>query len=284
MIQHTNIYIDGGIPKETHDANAFLQEAQLPGLDGQTTNPTLIAKNLSSALQGTKATMEEAVQEYKRIVTTMRSYISGPISIQVLGNPEILSAEDILSQARDRVQWIPNAVIKFPCTTEGLKAVETFCQEGPVNITLVFSQQQAAAVYSATRLAKYPVYVSPFVGRLDDKGKNGMDIIANILTMYKNGDGHVDVLTASTRSLSHIHYALQLGSQVITIPYTLFMEWKTAGFSTPDETFTYTANELTSIPYEELDLGSQWTDFDIHHELTDVGLNRFWSDWSSVVS
>lgn len=285
MIQKTHIYIDGGDPQETKEANELLKQAGFTGLDGQTTNPTLIAKNLSNTLNGQKVRMEEAVAEYKRIVTEMRSYIDGPISIQVLGNPETLTYEEMLSQARDRLTWIPNAVIKFPCTTEGLQAVEVFCQEGPVNITLVFSQAQAAAVYAATKYHNYPVYVSPFVGRLDDRTENGMDIIANILTMYKGlGDGHVNVLTASTRTIKHIHYALALGSQVMTLPYKLFSEWKDTGFSLPEEDFFYDVPGLSEIPYQELNLENEWNTFNLHHELTDAGLKKFWEDFSQVLT
>src|SRR5690349_16878438 len=110
----------------------------------------------------------------------------------------------MLRQARMYKDWIPNGVVKFPCTVEGLAAAETFCQEFPVNITLNFSQAQAAAVYQATRQARYQVFVSPFVGRLDDLGENGMELITHELKMYQAGDGHVDVLTASVRSLSHL--------------------------------------------------------------------------------
>jgi len=73
-----------------------------------------------------------------------------------------------------------------------------------VNVTLCFSQDQAAAVYAATRNAKEPVYVSPFIGRLDDRGENGMDVIRNILKMYQAGDHHVHVLAASIRHLDHL--------------------------------------------------------------------------------
>lgn len=284
MIGQTNLYLDGGNPEETKQVHELLKAGGLPGLDGQTTNPTLIAKNLSERHGGQKVSMNEAVEEYKRIVTDMRTIIDGPISIQVLGNPETLTAEDMLSQARDRLMWIPNAVIKFPCTQEGLKAIEVFCQEGPVNVTLVFSQSQGAAVYTATRYHTHEVYISPFVGRLDDIGQNGMDVVANLLEMYKGmGDGHVNVLTASTRSVEHIQYALKLGSQVITIPAKAYTAWKEAGFARPDENFLYDQPGLTEIPYQELSLDNNWTEYDIHHELTEKGLARFWSDWSEAV-
>jgi transaldolase len=284
MTNNTALYLDGGNPEETKTVNEVLKSGGFVGLDGQTTNPTLIAKNLSEKLGGKKVSMEEAVAEYRRIVEGMRQVIEGPISIQVLGNPETLTTEDMLSQARDRITWIPNAVIKFPCTVVGLKAIEEFCKEGPVNVTLVFSQAQAAAVYAATKYRNHPIYVSPFVGRLDDKQENGMDVIANIVQMYKGlGDGHVQVLTASTRTVKHVQYALKLGSDVITIPSKLYMEWKETGFALPQEDFVYDVPGLTEIPYQELNLDNEWTSFDVHHELTDSGIQRFWSDWSAVV-
>lgn len=284
MMHKTALYLDGGSPNETHEINELLLSKKLEGLDGQTTNPSLIAKNLAAQKNGEKITSEEAFAEYKRIVTEMRKSITGPISIQVIGNPETLTAEEMLSQARDRIDWIENAVIKFPCTEAGLTAIETFCQEGPVNVTLVFSQAQAQAVYAATRYATHEVYVSPFVGRIDDRGQSGMDVIANILEMYKRlGDGHVQVLTASTRTIKHLHYALKLGSQIITIPYSLYKDWEKEGFSQPGEEFIYDVPGLENIPYQEVTLDGTWKEINIAHELTKAGLSKFWEDWSSVV-
>lgn len=281
----SHIYIDGGDPEETRQADAMLRKAGYHGLDGQTTNPTLIAKNFSSKNGGKKVSMEEAIGEYKRVVTEMSKVIpDGKISIQVIGDPATLTTKDMLSQARDRLTWIKNGVIKFPCTTAGLAAVEAFCEEGPVNITLNFSQDQAAAVYAATRAHNYDVYVSPFVGRLDDKGENGMDVVANELAMYKMGDGHVNVLTASVRQVKHLLYALWLKSPVITIPFKVFKEWSDGGFTLPKKDFIYDVPGLAEIPYKELTLDKDWKDYDLRHPLTDSGVARFWEDWKSIVS
>jgi transaldolase len=296
MIDHTAIYIDGGDPEETKSADEMLKAKGLPGLDGQTTNPSLIAKNLAKKLGGKKISPTEAFAEYKRIVVEIASITHGPTSIQVIGNPETLTAEEMISQARERLTWIPaspqtssqggpTAVIKYPCTKEGLKAVETMCQEGPVNITLVFSQEQAAAVYAATKYHNYDCYVSPFVGRIDDKGEKGMDVVANMLEMYnKLGDGHVKVLTASVRNLGHIHYALWLKSNVMTIPFKVFSEWKDLGFSQPRKDYLYDVPGLAEIPYREVTLENEWQSYDISHPLTTSGLAKFWEDWSSVVT
>ena len=105
-------------------------------------------------------------------------------------------AEEMLAQGEEMFSWIPNAYIKYPCTHEGLRAAEiSVGRQIRVNTTLCFSQEQAAAVYAATKGSREPVYVSPFVGRLDDRGENGIDLIKNIKEMYKNGDGHVHVLS-----------------------------------------------------------------------------------------
>ncbi len=281
----SKIFIDGGDPEETKQADEMLKKAGYHGLDGQTTNPTLIAKNFSAKNGGKKVSMDEAIAEYKRVVTQMSKTVTkGGISIQVIGDPATLTKEDMLSQARDRITWIPNGVIKFPCTKEGLAAVEVFCQEGPVNVTLNFSQEQAAAVYAATRAHNYDVFLSPFVGRLDDKGENGMDVIANELTMLNSlGDGHVQVLTASVRTSAHLMYALKLKSHVITMPFKVLKEWVDGGVKQPDDTFVYDAPGLTDIPYRELTLDKDWQEYDLSHPLTDAGVARFWEDWQSIV-
>src|ERR1700690_1787978 len=123
MIDHTAIYIDGGDPEETKQADALLKAKGFPGLDGQTTNPTLIAKNLAKKNGGKKISPQQAFAEYKRIATEIESTTHGPTSVQVIGNPETQTAEEMISQARERLTWIPHAVIKYPCTKEGLKAV-----------------------------------------------------------------------------------------------------------------------------------------------------------------
>src|SRR5260370_41686735 len=115
--------------------------------------------------------------------------------------------------------WVTNGYIKYPCTAEGLRAAQmSVRQDMRVNITLCFSQQQAAAVYSATKGTKQPAYVSPFVGRLDDIGQNGMDVVKNIKQMFLKGDGHVLLLAASMRSLEHLLYCCALESKLVTVP------------------------------------------------------------------
>ncbi len=280
----TKFFIDGADPAETKAADQLLKKAGfLTGVSGQTTNPSLIAKLFLKESGKKKVDERSLLDYYKKTVHEISRVIpDGAISIQVIGDPATLTTEEMLHQARERLTWIPNGVVKFPATEAGIAAAEVFCQEGPVNITLTFSQEQAAAVYIATKAHNYDVYVSPFVGRLDDRGEKGMDVAANIIEMYKKfGDGHVQVLTASVRTVEHIQYALWLESDVVTIPFKLLKEWESLGFPLPKEDFIYDTPGLTEIPYKELNLDVDWHEFDLHHDLTSAGLQKFWDDWKS---
>ncbi len=275
----------------------MLKKAGYHGLDGQTTNPSLIAKRAISDKQKvisknknvspitSRLSPKEATAYYRKTVEEMSAIIpNGKISIQVIGDPATLTKKEMLSQARDRIRWIPNGVIKFPITNVGLAAAEEFCEEGPVNMTLNFSQEQAAAVYVATKTHNYDVFISPFVGRLDDKGEKGMDVVANELAMYRAvGGGHVKVLTASVRTIKHLLYALFIKSPVVTIPFKIFKEWADAGYTVPKADFIYDTPGLAEIPYRELTLDKEWTQYDLHHDLTDAGVARFWEDWKGIV-
>lgn len=278
----TKLFLDGGAYEETSKIDAALNAARGNGLDGQTTNPTLIAKAAQAKNGDKKISSEEAFAFYKQTVTEMSKVVSGPVSIQLILDPETARPDDLVVQARDRVKWIPNAMIKFPCTEAGIAAIEVFCEEGPVNVTLVFSQAQAAAVYAATKNAKFPVVISPFVGRLDDQGEDGMSLIANIMRMFKLSDHHVGTLTASVRNLDHLREAFRLESDIATVPGSVIEQWVSAGMPS-GEGFTYPVGDKKTIPYQELDLSHSWRSFDIHHDLTDAGVTRFWSDWSSIV-
>src|SRR2546430_8296741 len=126
-----------------------------------------------------------------------------------------------------------------------------------VNMTLCFSQEQAAAVYAATKGSKEPVYVSPFVGRLDDRGEDGMDLVKNIKKMYAHSDGHVRVLAASIRSLNHLLFSFALRAELATVPTKVLEEWAESGFPMPDQDFRYqgvdaSGKPLMAIPYKGL--------------------------------
>jgi transaldolase len=157
-----------------------------------------------------------------------------------------------------------------------------------VNMTLCFSQEQAAAVYAATRGAKEQVCVSPFVGRLDDRGDDGMGLVANIKKMYRKGDGHVQVLAASFRKLEHLLYGFALGAELATSTAKILEQWADAGFSLPDQNFRHEAVDgqgktLRPIAVKEIDLNASWESFDLKHELTDKGIKRFVDDYKSTL-
>jgi len=278
----TKIFLDGGDPEETKELIKVLGF-----LDGQTTNPTLVSKNPDAQKRlesGDKFTSDEIMDFYKDVVSKISAIIpEGSVSIEVYAD-ENTTASEMMTQAKRMNEWIPNAHIKFPTTASGLEAAEDCVKRGiNVNMTLVFSQEQAAAVYAATRGAiKGQVFVSPFIGRLDDKGENGMDLIKNIVEMYKKGDGHVEVLTASVRSMDHFTAALGLGSDIITAPFKLIKEWKNIAMPIP-KVYAYNAKDLKAIEYQELDINKNWQEFDIKHELTDKGIEKFASDWNALI-
>jgi transaldolase len=154
-----------------------------------------------------------------------------------------------------------------------------------VNMTLCFSQSQAAAVYAATQGArKGQVFVSPFIGRLDDRGENGMDLIADILKMYEKGDGHVEVLTASVRNIGHLLCAVGLGSDILTSPFAILKEWGEKGLPLPGPGYRYDAGGRTAIPYEGVPLTREWREYDLRHDLTDNGMERFSKDWNALIA
>jgi len=279
----TRIFLDGGDPDETRKIIGLLGF-----LDGQTTNPTLISKNPRARQRlekGEKFTGEEIIGFYRETVKEISKLIpQGSISIEVYSDLSTL-AEAMLKQAGKMFSWIPNAHIKFPVSREGLKAAEQVVKSGMrVNLTLCFTQDQAAAVYAATKGAKRgDVFVSPFIGRLDDRGENGMDVISHILKMYRKGDGHIMVLTASVRKLDHLLYALRLGSDIITAPFNVLREWGEKGLPLPKGDYVYDSANLRGIPFKEIDLTKKWETYDIRHELTDKGMERFSADWNALI-
>lgn len=279
----TKIFLDSGDPQETKEALKLLGF-----LDGQTTNPTLISKNpeVTQKLQrGEKLTEKEAIDFYEKTAKEISQIIpGGSISLEVYAD-KTTKTESMLTQAQQMYFWIPNARIKFPTTKEGIKAAKALVKEGKrVNMTLCFSQEQAAAVYAATRGGKKgQVYVSPFVGRLDDRGENGMDLIANIMEMYKAGDGHVEALSASIRNLDHLLHSISLGADILTVPFPVLKDWANKGLIMPGADYIYPAGRLRPIACQALDLNQSWQSFDIRHELTDKGLEKFSADWVSLM-
>jgi transaldolase len=156
-------------------------------------------------------------------------------------------------------------------------------------MTLCFSQAQAAAVYAATEGSKESVYVSPFVGRLDDRGDDGMDLVRNIKKMYEHSDGHVHVLAASIRTVNQLLCSFALSAELATVPTKVLEEWAVRDFPMPDQDFRYqgvdaSGKPLKAIPYKGLELDLPWQSFDIAHELTTKGIQKFVADYQSTLT
>lgn len=198
-----------------------IREANGMGLiDGVTTNPSLIAK--------------EGDIDFKEHIGKICAMVKGDISAEVVS----LDAEGMLREGRELAKIADNIVVKCPLTLDGLKATRTFTAEGiKTNVTLCFSAAQAilAAKAGAT-------YVSPFIGRLDDIGQDGMQLISDIVQIYDNYDYGTQVLAASIRHPMHIVDAALVGADVCTIPFKTLAQL-------------------------------------VNHPLTDKGLDAFLSDW-----
>ena len=207
---------------DTADINE-IREAQETGLlDGITTNPSHVAK---------------ANRNFVDLVKEICEVVQGPVSAEVTAEAK----DEMLRQGRFLADLAPNVVVKVPLTQEGLKAVKVFTEEGiKTNVTLCFSSVQAllAAKVGAT-------YISPFVGRVDDIGGEGMKTIAEIRKIYDNYGFATQILTASTRSALHIQQAAIYGSDVATMPMALFKKL-------------------------------------VNNPLTDIGLKLFDTDWNKI--
>ena len=209
-------FIDTANVKEIREADA------LGILDGVTTNPSLIAKEK---------------RPFKETILEICGIVDGPVSVEVTA----LDAAAMCEQGRGFAAWHKNVVVKLPTTREGVKACKTLSSAGiAVNMTLCFSPTQALIVAKAGAR-----YVSPFVGRLDDISQNGMDMIRQVVQIYKNYGYATQVLVASVRHPLHVVEGALAGAHVSTIP------WKVL-----DQMF--------------------------NHPLTDKGLAQFLKDWESV--
>lgn len=165
-------------------------------IDGVTTNPSLIAKEN---------------RDLGSVITEISEIVDGPISAEVMS----LEAEGMISEARELVKISKNIVVKIPMTLEGLKAVRVLSKDGiKTNVTLIFSVHQGvlAAKAGAT-------YISPFVGRLDDIGIDGIDIIKNLIVAMKNYGFATEIIAASIRTQEHILQCMMAGVDIATIPY-----------------------------------------------------------------
>ena len=190
---------------------------------GVTTNPSLIAK------EG---------RDFKEVISEITNIVDGPISAEVIS----LDSEGMIREARELAKIHRNIVIKIPMTSEGLKAVNTLSKEDiKTNVTLVFSPSQALLAARAGAS-----FVSPFVGRMDDIGNGGMEIVKDIVEIYKNYDIITEIIVARIRHPMHVIEAAKTGAHIATVPYKVF-------------------NQMVS------------------HPMTNTGIDKFLKDWEGLI-
>ncbi len=175
-------------------------------VDGITTNPSLAAKNTSNK--------ENRFEEYKKILSEITKIVSGSVSAEVIAT----DFDSMMSEALELKKIASNITIKLPCTKDGLKACKELFNNYniDVNMTLCFSPSQA--VLAALNGAKY---ISPFIGRLDDIGIDGLDLISDIKQIYENYQFSTQILAASVRNINHIMEVMKIGVDVITMSPSL---------------------------------------------------------------
>jgi len=209
---------------DTANLNEIREAAALGILDGVTTNPTLISK------EG---------KPFKETILEICKVVNGPVSVEVIAT----DAGGMCREGQDYATWNEHVVVKLPTTREGVKACKCLSGQGiKTNLTLCFSPNQALLVAKAGA-----TYVSPFVGRLDDISTNGMELIRQIIQIYKNYDYKTQVLAASLRHPLHVVDAALAGAHVATLPFKVL-------------------------------------DMMFNHPLTDKGLAQFLKDWEKAKS
>ena len=183
---------------DTANVDEIKEAAQLGFLDGVTTNPSLIAKS--------KRPFDDVIREICEICP-------GPVSAECVTE----TFEEMMPEARRLAKLAPNVIVKIPLTREGLKAVKGCTEEGiKTNVTLCFSAIQA--MFAAKAGASY---ISPFIGRIDDTGHDGMQLIRDICLIYKNYSFKTEVLAASIRHSVHVLDCLKAGAHVATLPFPI---------------------------------------------------------------
>lgn len=290
-IKLPKIFLDSGNPEDTKKAKSLLGF-----LDGQTTNPSLVLKHPEAQkyiADGKKFTQDELLAFYKQIIQKLDKQLAGPISVEIYADWET-KAEIMLEQAREMKTWGKNIYIKFPTIPEGVKAANEFVKNGgSVNMTLVFDQQQAAAVYVATLPTFKPAFISPFVGRWDDRNFKGLDVIKNIVKMYRDFDkkrnehkNHIEILSSSIRHLTHFYGSIVFGADILTVPMNILEKWIQNERFIPDESYRPRTQGLRSIIYKEFPYHDDYTMYPIEQEkgsLLDEGLMKFSKDWNSLI-
>lgn len=207
---------------DTANVKVIQEGAKLGLVDGVTTNPSLVAKEGRS---------------FKDMLLEICKMVDGPISAEVVA----IESEAMIKEGRDLAKVHKNIVVKVPLIPEGLRATKQLAAEGiRVNVTLCFSPTQALLAAKAGAWC-----VSPFIGRLDDVSSDGMALIRQIVTIYKNYDFKTQVLVASVRHPQHVVEAALAGGHICTMPYTVFQQL-------------------------------------VKHPLTDLGLKKFLADWEAM--
>ncbi|MFH1751189.1 MAG: fructose-6-phosphate aldolase [Candidatus Micrarchaeota archaeon] len=207
---------------DTANLDEIKEAASWGILSGVTTNPSLIAKEGG---------------DFKKVIKEICGLVDGPISAEVIAT----DAQGMITEGREYSKWHGNVVIKVPMTEEGIKACSSLSKSGiRVNVTLVFTPNQALL---AARAGAF--LVSPFVGRLDDIGEDGMQVVRDIIEIYKKHGFKTHVLAASIRNPVHVIDAAKAGADYATIPYTVMKQM-------------------------------------FKHPLTDSGIKRFLEDWEKA--
>ena len=180
---------------DTADINEIRDFAATGLLDGVTTNPSLVAKS---------------GRDFKDIIREICAIVEGPVSAEVAA----LDADGMLTEGRRLAEIAANVTVKVPMTWDGLKACRALSQAGTkVNVTLCFNANQGLLAAKAGA-----AFISPFIGRLDDAGSDGMELIEEIRQIYDNYDFETEILAASIRTVNHVKYAALAGADVATVP------------------------------------------------------------------
>lgn len=208
---------------DTANVEEIRSAVRLGVLSGVTTNPSLMAK--------------EGDVPFRDTIREICSLVDGPVSAEAVS----LDVEGLLAEAREIATWAPNVVVKIPCTAAGIEAISVLAKENiHTNMTLCFSVNQALMGAQAGAS-----FVSPFIGRIDDMGQDGMDVLAEIMDVYRNYDFSTQVMAASIRHPLHVVMAAKVGADVCTMPYKVLLQM-------------------------------------IEHPLTTNGIARFLEDWNRL--
>ena len=209
------------------------------------------------------------------------------VSIEVFADFDT-TGEQMLAQGREMFAWIPNAYVKYPCTHEGCAPHRCRWGSNPGQHDALFFARTGRSRICRDKGSREPVYVSPFFGRLDDRGENGMDLFRNIERCSQRGIGHVHVLAASIRHLNHLLGSFALQAELATAPLKYgksgrpHLSLAGKGFRVQGSRQGWQSS-LGPISHKSLDLALSWDAFDIHHDLTTKGIQGFVADYRSTL-